>query len=109
MTWKVQLYETDRGEQRVKDFIARLEAHTQAKFLHLIDLLEQYGNQLSLPHARRLEDNLYELRIRGRQEARILYCFKGQSIILIHGFRKQSQKIPARELVIGRMRRDQLT
>lgn len=109
MAWKVQLYETSRGEQPVKDFITRLKPQTQAKAIHLIDLLEQYGQQLALPHAKRLERNLYELRIRGKQEARIFYCFDGQLIILLHGFRKQSQKIPRRELETGRMRRDELT
>jgi len=53
---------------------------------------------LTLPHAKKVDKSIFELRIRGRQEARIFYAFHKNEIILLHGFVKKSQKIPMREL-----------
>ncbi|MBU1179983.1 type II toxin-antitoxin system RelE/ParE family toxin, partial [Patescibacteria group bacterium] len=45
---------------------------------------------LTLPHAKKVDKSIFELRIRGRQEARIFYAFHKNEIILLHGFVKKS-------------------
>jgi phage-related protein len=48
---------------------------------------------------------LIELRVRGRQEVRVLYVFAmGERIYLLHGFVKKTQTTPKKELDIARQR-----
>ena len=82
----------------VEKFIQGLEVDTIAKTLRTIDLLEKFGNQMGMPHSKKVTKNLFELRIRGKQEIRIFYCFYENCICLIHGFIKKSQKTPRKEL-----------
>jgi len=41
---------------------------------------------------------LYELRISGRVEIRILYTVKNGEYYLLHAFKKKTQKTPSREI-----------
>ncbi len=98
MAWSVIVFETNRGEKFVEEFIRSLDAPAIAKVAHNIDLLEQYGSVLGMPHSKRLTPELYELRVRGKQEVRIIYAFKNRSIYLLHAFKKQTQKTPQKEI-----------
>ncbi|OGL65993.1 hypothetical protein A2753_02015 [Candidatus Uhrbacteria bacterium RIFCSPHIGHO2_01_FULL_47_11] len=82
----------------VEVFIASLEKPTIAKVLRTIDLLERFGHQLGMPHSKRVNRDLHELRIRGQQEVRIFYTLKRGSAYLLHGFIKKSPRIPLREI-----------
>ena len=93
----------------VQKFIQSLEELTIAKILRTIDLLEKFGNKLGMPHAKIVSIKLLELRIRGKQEIRIFYCFRNNSIYLIHGFTKKSQKTPHKELQNAMKKFDLLT
>jgi len=55
-------------------------------------------------------DNLFELRIRGKNTfIRLLYCYrKDRIIIVLHGFVKKSQKIPKNELRIAIERKKEI-
>jgi phage-related protein len=101
MSWKILLFETQRGEKPVEKFIVSRSSQARAKIAHLIDLLEIHGNILGMPHSKQLVKGLCELRIRGKEEIRILYYFKGKDIYLLHGFKKQTQKTPSREMKIA--------
>lgn len=109
MGWKILEYETNRGERPVAEFIKNQQPQAIAKIVHLIDLLEIHGNLLGMPHTKRLEPNLYELRVRGKEEIRIIYGFVGKTIYLLSGFKKQKQKTPKKEIKTARARLESLT
>lgn len=98
MTWVIKLYESKRGDKPVEEFIKFLDSSTIAKVAHEIDLLEKHGPYLGMPHTKKLSSDLYELRIRRKQEVRILYGFIKNNIYLLHAFKKQTQKTPSKEL-----------
>jgi len=106
MAFKISLFETKRGEKPVEEFIKLQSAKTIAKIIHEIELLEKYGPFLSPPHAKKLQKNLSELRIRGREEIRILYSFKNKNIHLLHAFKKKTQKTPQKEIETALKRLD---
>ena len=83
----------------IEEFISSLEKQTIAKTLRTIDLLEQFGFNLGMPHSKKLTANIFELRVRGNQEVRVLYCFHNGQIYLLCGFVKKSEKTPKRELL----------
>ena len=109
MKWKVVEYETERGERTIAEFIKKQQPQAIAKIAHLIDLLEIHGSFLGMPHAKKLENYLYELRIRGKEEIRIIYGFRRKSIYLLHGFKKQKQKTPTKEIATAKQRYLSLT
>ncbi|MBI2337561.1 MAG: type II toxin-antitoxin system RelE/ParE family toxin [Candidatus Levybacteria bacterium] len=94
----------------VDEFIKKQQTQTQAKIAHNVRLLKQYGNTLGLPHSKALGAGLYELRIRGKEEIRIFYCFvPRRTIYLLHGFKKQTQQIPSKHLKLALQRMKSLT
>lgn len=96
--WEVIFFETPRGEKIVKEFIKSLDEKTISKIGREIDLLEKHGPFLGMPHSKKLTKDLYELRVRGRQEIRIVYGFTGSIIYLLHVFLKKTQKTPSPEI-----------
>lgn len=106
MSWNIVFFETPRGEKPVKEFMKAQQPQAKAKIAHMFDLLEEYGSFLGMPHAKRIDDKLFELRVRGKQEIRIVYAFRKQTAYLLHAFKKQTQKTPQRELDIALKRLD---
>lgn len=109
MGWKIILFETKRGEKPVEEFIKSLPESTTAKVAHKIDLLEKHGAYLSMPHTKKLTSVLYELRVRGVVEIRIIYVFKSRNIYLLHAFGKKTQKTPVKEIETASRRLNFLT
>ena len=101
MDWKIILFESVRGEKFVEQFIKKQNFSTVAKIAHTIDLLGKHGSFLGMPHAKKIDKKLYELRIRGKEEIRIIYGFVRKDIYLLHAFKKKSNKIPRKEIKIA--------
>ena len=104
MQWHITLFETQSGDKPVETFIRSLDQPTIAKISHKIDLLQAYGTFVTLPHAKKIAPELYELRIRGKTEIRIIYTFKQTHIYLLHAFKKKTDKIPSKEIKIATQR-----
>ena len=83
---------------RLENYLLSLEKPTVSKILRFIELLEIFGKKLGMPYTKQITTNLYELRVRGQQEVRILYCFHHNQIVFVHAFIKKTQKTPQREI-----------
>lgn len=51
-----------------------------------------------MPYSKKITINLYELRIKGKQEIRLFYTYKNNKIIILSGFIKQTNKTPKNEI-----------
>lgn len=91
------------GEE-IEHFIETLEKPTISKVMRMVDLLGEFGHRLKMPHSKHLGGGLFELRVRGTQEVRIIYTFHRDRAMLLHGFLKKSQSIPRRDLEIARQK-----
>ena len=97
--WQIHFYEDHRGKSPVLDFLNSLSSKEKAKVNNTIRLLEEFGTNLGMPHARRIEGRLWELR---PGDNRLFYClYMEQKFVILHGFRKQSMKTPEREIAIA--------
>ncbi|KKS80330.1 MAG: hypothetical protein UV55_C0042G0005 [Candidatus Gottesmanbacteria bacterium GW2011_GWC1_43_10] len=83
---------------KLQEYIFSFEKPTISKFTRLTDLLETFGQKLGMPYSKQIETNLYELRIRGKQEVRVFYCFYQNTIVFVHASVKKSQKIPQQDM-----------
>jgi len=98
MAWKVNFFQTTRGNYPVKEFIEEQDKSTQTKIARSIRLLVDYGPFLKPPDIKKLQGKLYELRIPGKSAVRLLYTTAKGEYYLLHAFKKKTQKIPLREL-----------
>lgn len=103
INFKAEFYEKN-GNKPAKDFILSLEPKMKAKMFHLVDMLENYGNELREPYSKHLGDGIFELRCKlGTDITRVLYFFYYEGrIILTNGFTKKTQKTPPREIKIAK-------
>ena len=91
-------------DNKIEKFVDTLDEETIARLLRTIDLLELFGHELGLPHSKKVEPRIFELRVRGKQEVRMLYTFHGGEAILFHCFVKKSQRIPRKEIKLARQK-----
>ena len=102
--FKAEFYATDDGSKPAKDFILSQDTKMKAKLLGLVDILEQYGNQLREPYSKPLDDGIFELRAKiGSDISRVMYFFYfGGRIILTNGFVKKTPKTPPSEIALAK-------
>jgi len=104
LAWNVKYYRRANGEVPAKEFIAGLPAKHQAKALYAVDMLGEFGADLHEPFAKPIQGQrykgLWELRIRFANDiSRIFYFVPvGDTFVLLHGFVKKTNAIPASEL-----------
>lgn len=103
--YEIEFYETEDGKCPIWDFLEalRLKAPTNkdARIQHkqaslYIELLQQNGTHMNAEITKHLDDGIWELRPGNN---RVFYFFyRNDTYVLLHQFRKKSQKTPKREI-----------
>ena len=111
--YKIEFYEKNNGSSDVWDFLEELrikadsnkDARVQLKQLRLyIQLLADNGTTLPDNITKHLVEDIWELR---PGKNRILYFFHiDNTFVLLHHFRKKTQKTPKAELEQAKRERD---
>lgn len=103
ISWTIDEYLTPSGENLVLAFLSGISGKPKVEAIALLQLLQERGNLLSMPHSRPLGGRLFELR---RSQVRIFYVFRpGRRITVLDGIIKKQDRIPSR--VLDRVRRYQ--
>lgn len=92
----------------IEIFLSSLTEKEVAKAIRTIELLEEFGNDLGMPHSKHMSDGLLELRVRGTREIRIFYCFHKNKAVLLHACIKKTQRTLDKELSKARTAKDDL-
>ncbi|MFH1142683.1 MAG: type II toxin-antitoxin system RelE/ParE family toxin [Candidatus Uhrbacteria bacterium] len=95
-------------DNKIEKFMKRLNANTLARAIRTIELLNEFEYRLGLPHSKSIGKGLFELRIHGRHNVRILYVFHKEYIVLLHGFIKKTNQIPKKEFNTALQKKKQL-
>lgn len=101
MIWQVKLLQAAENE------LLALPADIRARFLHIAELLAEFGpQQVGMPHVRPLEGKLWEIRMTGRDGiARAIYAARaGRMLTVLHVFSKKTQKTPRKAMDIAHER-----
>lgn len=100
----VAFYASDSGNEPVREWLLGL-SRDDRKAVGRDLKTAQYGWPLGMSLIRKLEPGLWEVRSHlAAGIARVLFTVDGQKMVLLHGFVKKSQKTPAAELKIARLR-----
>ena len=104
---EVNYFFSETNKSPVKDFVDSLDIRTQTKFFAKKKLLEDYGRSLPYPHAKHIDDGIFELRFVGIEgNIRALYFFfHSNNVILTNGFVKKTRRTPKREITTAKLRR----
>lgn len=105
MNYEVIFYEDDRGRSPVKEFLDVLDAKAKSskqakqllsKIILYVEILEKSGTRSGLPYTKYIGNGIWELR---PKDHRVLFFgWEGNKIVLLHAFRKDTQKTPQREI-----------
>lgn len=99
------VYYVENNKSPVVEFIMEQSPKEQAKILREIDLLEEFGLFLGMPHVRKLKksNDLWELRIKHSSSIFRIFFFtiKDVKLVLLHGFRKKTNRTPKQEINIA--------
>ncbi|MGN0586286.1 MAG: type II toxin-antitoxin system RelE/ParE family toxin [Oscillospiraceae bacterium] len=111
--FNVEFYENEKGESELWDFLEELHNKSDSnkdfriqyqQIVLYIDLLKRSGTRLPNNITKHIDDGIWELRPGNN---RIFYFFfDGNTFILLHHFRKKSQKTPRREIEKAKAKRD---
>lgn len=105
MTWKVTFF-----DNKVKEETLGFPSGILANFLHILEIIEEFGPTIGKPYTAPMGNGLFEIRAKGKEGiGRSLFCtVKGQEIIILHSFIKKSRKTPKRALDKARNRMKEL-
>ena len=111
--FNIEFYSTADGVSELWDFLDDLQkkavTNKDARIQHkqitqYIQLLEDHGTRLGEPVTKHLEEDIWELRPGNN---RVLFFYhKDNTYVLLHQFRKTTQKTPRREIRKEKAERD---
>ena len=103
--WKLVLYTTAAGRCPVREYLTDLDREERLRVADCLGLLEAFGLGLGAPHVRSLGNKLWELRITGQVQHRVLYfATTGRTLVVLHAFTKKTPKTPSGELETAKRR-----
>lgn len=110
--YTIEFYENNKGKSELWDFLEKLrlkakkskDARIQYRQISLcIQLLQENGTCLPENVTKHISDGIWELRPGNN---RIFYFFyRDNTFILLHTFRKKTQKTPSREIEKAKVER----
>ena len=103
---RVRFYESLAGRMPVKEFILGLSDADRSVVNTCIMRIRISGFDAAGVEFRYIDGKLREIKIRGADSSyRLFYVtLNGEVMIILHGYKKQSQKAPAKELKIAKQR-----
>ena len=111
--FQIEFYETADGVSELWDFLDELQqkavSNKDARIQHkqiiqYIQLLADHGTRLGENITKHIEEDIWELRPGNN---RVLYFYhKDNTYVLLHQFRKKTQKTPRREIEKAKAERD---
>jgi phage-related protein len=100
-----RFYRGSSGTEPLRDWLLGLSKEDRSEIGKDIATVE-YGWPIGMPTCAPLGAGLYEVRtnLQGNRTARILFCFSGGGLVLLHGFIKKTRKTPQADLDLARQR-----
>jgi len=100
----VVFFQLDSGREPVREWLKSLSRENRKSIGEDIKTL-QFGWPVGMPLARKMADDLWELRSHiSPGIARTFFTVYQGRIVLLHGFVKKDRKTPANELAIAKRR-----
>ena len=108
MALQVNFFRQESGKEPVRAWLKSLPPEERTLIGQDIKTV-QWGWPLGMPLIRSLGDGLWEVRtnLLGRM-ARVIFCIRGDHIVLLNGFIKKTQKTPKKDIELAKHRMTRL-
>ncbi len=103
---EIAFYTKKNGACPVEEFIDKLQSRDRAKVLACLRNVEELGFESPRVEFRQIRGRLWEIKIKTADAGvRIFYVSIGKdNIMLLHAYKKESQKAPTREIKVAEQR-----
>ena len=104
-----EFYKTLQGNEPVREWLLKLKREDQKIVGKDIQKVE-FGWPIGMPYSKPLGNGLYEVRsdISDKRIARVIFFIMNNSMVLLHGFMKKSQKTPQADLDLAKKRKKEV-
>ena len=101
----IRFYRTAAGREPVLEWLRGLDREDRRAIGHDLQRV-QFGWPIGMPLVRSLKDGLWELRSRlpSCRITRLILCFQENTLVVLHGFIKKTQRTQQQDLVLARQR-----
>ena len=105
MSWKITFF-----SEKIKEETLGFPDGILSDFLHIAEIIEEFGPAIGRPYTAPLGAGLFEIRARGKEGiCRSLFCtVTGKEIVILSSFVKKTQKTPKKEIDRARKRLKEL-
>lgn len=102
-------YQLPSGREPVREWLKSLDLADRKTIGEDIKDVE-FGWPIGMPLCRNLDDGLWEVRstLANSRIARVVFCIQSGRMVLLHGFIKKTQKMPAAERDLALKRKKDL-
>lgn len=113
--YRIRFYKDVAGKQPVKEYIRTLKKKAATskdarikyeKITEYIEFLSDDGTMVGMPYVKRVEDEIWELR--PLSDRIMFFCWNGGEYVMLHYFKKKTQKTPRREIEIAKRRMQEM-
>ncbi|MBC3797382.1 type II toxin-antitoxin system RelE/ParE family toxin [Acetobacterium tundrae] len=103
--FKVIFYKDSNGNEPVREYLIKLKARSSTskqdriqftKITAYIRSLQEYGTRIGNPTVKHIDGDICELR--PLSDRIFFFYWKDETFVLLHYFRKKSQKTPQKEI-----------
>lgn len=102
---KIIFYLKSNGKAPVEKYIDDLSLQEQARILSCLKSLENDGFDTPRVQFRQIQNMLWEIKIKSGISHRIFYVvIDKEELVLLHAYKKQTQKAPLKEIKIAKSR-----
>jgi len=90
-------------DKRAQKFVGNQSPSDQARILRYLDLFRQYGFKLTVKYLKKIDQAIWELR---PSDIRVFFgkSKKDNLIVVLHCYKKQTQKTPQKEIETAKSR-----
>lgn len=102
---QIVFYRSPSGKEPVREYLLDLPLSDKAAVADVLDAIGEYGLNAPGVRFRQIKGKLWEFRVQAKASYRIFYVVvSGPIMVLLHGYKKQSQKAPDKEIRIAERR-----
>ena len=104
----VRFYKTDKRVEPVREWLKSLTKADKKTIGEDIKTV-QYGWPIGMPIVRKIDKGVWEIRSHLKDGiARVIFTVVGDTMVLLHGFIKKSQKTPKEDIETAKKRKKNL-
>lgn len=107
---EILFYTSSNGKSPIKNFIDEMALVDKARVLGCLRSIEELGFNSPRVQFRQIEGKLWEIKIRSNAGGfRFFYVtLRKSKLVILHAYKKQSQKAPAKEIDIALSRQKEV-